>query len=38
MRWFDRVVMKFGMLFGRRLAAAQLDEELRVKFYERSRA
>src|SRR5438477_4557563 len=29
MRWFDRVVMKFGMLFGRRLAAAQLDEELR---------
>src|SRR5579862_7931769 len=29
MRWFDLLAMKFAMLFGRRTAAAQLDDELR---------
>ncbi len=29
MRWFDLVTMKLAMLFGRRNAAAQLDDELR---------
>ncbi len=29
MRWFDLVAMKLAMLFGRRNAAAQLDDELR---------
>ena len=28
MRWFDLVTMKLGMLFGRRKAGAQLDDEL----------
>ncbi len=28
MRWFDLVTMKLGMLFGRRRAGAQLDDEL----------
>jgi predicted permease len=29
MRWFNLIAMKFAMLFGRRRAAAQLDDELR---------
>lgn len=29
MRWFDLFTIKLGMLFGRRAAAAQLDDELR---------
>ena len=29
MRWFDLITIKLGMIFGRRRAAAHLDEELR---------